>query len=217
MWIMLTTKLPTNPSPPKLSMFWSVPWPDDVNSKYQKRICIECGQEVENPHEEDGSIYKNKRYTRMTIGQCGCEGGSVFATEQTRTLPDKFGLLEPNWIGARMIRYKGSDIRVFPHEFSVMKLENMRLYILGSGHNSQSHELVKDEIVSSKMESLIMDTELKAVYDAALLDGCTEEQAYLTVSGQDITDEEVEFAPLGWYRCMRHYAELFCYENEMEE
>ena len=29
MWIMLIKKLGTNPSPPKLSIFWSMPWPDD--------------------------------------------------------------------------------------------------------------------------------------------------------------------------------------------
>lgn len=29
MWIMLTTKLPTAISPPKMSIFWSVAWPGE--------------------------------------------------------------------------------------------------------------------------------------------------------------------------------------------
>lgn len=35
MWIMLKVKLPINPSPPKMSIHWGVPWPD---LKYHKKI-----------------------------------------------------------------------------------------------------------------------------------------------------------------------------------
>lgn len=33
MWIMLTKKLPTVVSPPKLSIFWSIPWPLEVKER----------------------------------------------------------------------------------------------------------------------------------------------------------------------------------------
>ena len=36
MWIMLKDKLPTIIAPPKLSMFWSVPWPHDHYAAMQK-------------------------------------------------------------------------------------------------------------------------------------------------------------------------------------
>ena len=36
MWIMLTTKLPTNPSPPKMSIFWSESWPNTEYARRQK-------------------------------------------------------------------------------------------------------------------------------------------------------------------------------------
>ncbi len=41
MWIMLTTKLPTAVSPPKMSIFWSVVWPNKEFAQRQAEYALE--------------------------------------------------------------------------------------------------------------------------------------------------------------------------------
>lgn len=176
MWITLITKLPTRPSPPKLSIFWSEPW---IN----------------------GKAVKDQKKRQMEEHQ--------FFTPFGR---------EPDWSGARKIQYCGCDIRVFPHEFNPVKIENMKLYVYGidGDEKTKSHELVMDTAAERQLISMVLEGDLKVLRDAALLDGCSEAQAIQTALGIDITDQ-LEFPPIGWYRCLPHYAKIYCSEFEMME
>ena len=131
---------------------------------------------------------------------------------------DGFGF-EPNYARARKIIYQGEALRVSPHEFSFVEPANMRLYVLGSGKsNDASHELVASDVASQKVIDGILDGETRPIYEASLLDGCTEDQAMMVALGQDITaDDDFGIPPIGWYRCRREYAEFYCSESEMQE
>jgi hypothetical protein len=97
-WIMPTTKLSTQVSPPKMSIHYSFPWPDEkAFNEQKKRLHI-------TEEEEDDTFFYDPEYG--------------------------FGK-EPNWKKARAIFYKGEKVRVFPHEFSVLKPENMASYANG--------------------------------------------------------------------------------------
>lgn len=201
MWIMLIKKLPTSPSPPRLSIFWSVPWGVGF-SEYangQAEGCCECGRS------------RNK---------CVCAGGFVEVKPDDLDVDDgtgfdlEFGVRTPNWVHARKIHYKGHDIRVFPHEFSVVDKRRMAMYIL---HEAASHILVADSTAEEAVLKGILDGETRPIYDLALMDGCTPAQAMATALGSDITLPDPDFPPIGWYRCRREYAEHFCEEWEMEE
>jgi len=159
MWVLLRTKLPTVVSPPKLSIFWSVPWPMDYRS----------------------------------------EG--------------KFGWgLEPDWANARKIKYKGENIRIFPHEFVEIEPAKLILYI-----DEKVFELVPDSIAEEELIDEVLTKHRRKYYEAALIDGCTHAQALMVAFGKDPTIEDPNIPAIGWYRCVPEYARYFCYENEMKE
>ena len=178
MWILLTAKLPTKPSPPKLSIFWSLPWPNKVIVKQE----------------------------REWVGKAK----SVFSEDNWFIADAKRNADE--WEGARQIRYKSKELRVFPHEFNPTTTERMELYI-----NEGAHTLVPE---SPAEEAVIQKTLKKGereIYEAAIIDGATEAQAVATALRQDITIPDWKFPPIGWYKPKPEMAAYFCYPWEMKE
>ncbi len=101
MWIMLKEKLPTCPSPPKMSIHWSTSWPNKEIAESQKKQIS-----THSLFEEDDLEYDENDEVHF-IG---------------------FGK-EPNWARARSIFYKDEKIRVFPNEFTELNESNFRFYI----------------------------------------------------------------------------------------
>lgn len=199
MWIMLIKHIPTQPSPPKMGIFWSVPWPNEEWAKDQIRRAKADGYGRRRDDEEDVQTEYEAYDENRSFGPLGGHG------------------LEPNWKGARKVTYKGSEVRVFPHEFSVIKQDRMRLYVLGTEGEGPSHDLVAEGVASDVLIKGVLDSDTKFIYDAALLDGCTPEEALAVALGQDITEPDSEFPPLGWYRPRDWVVEQFCEEWEKED
>lgn len=206
MWIMLIVKLPTDPSPPKMAIFWSVPWPDPEHQKYQEMVL--AGEKIgytDQTNELDATANDlarqiNRRRSRRL------DNSSSLASIQDEE--DRcFNKVSPNWIGARRIAYLGENIRVFPHEFTEQSVANMREYIFS---DVPSHELVVSNAPGEMMMRDIKSGTRKTIYDAALIDGCNNAQALATAWGKDITLPDAEFPPIGWYRCTMEYTRLFC-------
>ncbi len=168
LWILLTQKIPARPSPPRLAIFWSVPWPGAGQF-----VTVDSDYEL--------------------VGQ------------------------RPDWDNARRIRYEGQDIRVFPHEFRPVPPEEMSLFINGEDGDAPSHYLVSEAAAEDQLVRRILEDDLRPIYDAALLDGCTEAQAMMTALEMDVTTPDAVFPPIGWYRCHPAYATAFCKPWEMEE
>ena len=96
------------------------------------------------------------------------------------TQEDTFGMA-PTWAGAMKISYKGNDIRVFPHEYSVVRPEVMREYVFGvEGEGIPSHTLVENNEASAMMLKIAKDTDLRTIYESALVDGCNHAMAERT-------------------------------------
>lgn len=195
MWIMLTKKLPTSPSPPKMSIFWSVPWPHEEYAEQQKKTV-------------------RARMEHFYHIECDRIWEPDLDADTIPAFDIKPGLKEPNRTRARRITYKGESIRVFPHEFTAQTVDNMREYIFS---DCPSHELVTSDVAGEMTMRDIHGGMRRSVYDAALLDGCNEAQALATAWGRDITIEDAEFPAVGWYRCVPEYAGIFCEEWEMSE
>lgn len=162
MWILLTKKLPTNPSPPKLSIFWSVPWSNDKIAKTLKRL---------------DEIYESEE-----------------------------------WLNARKIRYKDTDIRVFPHEFNAINTKFLQKMIDGEVYtltleNTAEQLLIEDRLGGNQKE----------IFESALLEGCTKAQGMAVALGQDVIIPDWEFPPIGWYKPNIQYANFFCTPREMKE
>jgi len=194
MWVMLTAKIPTEVSPPKMSIFWAIPWPDSKISKEQE---LEFSGKKEGKIVYDSEIAKKDFYGE---------------DPKKATIYDFWGK-EPNFMGAMRIHYKNNDLRIFPHEFSELSLERMKYYV----SEEQCYTLVDEEIALIPVAKIKQDPDQKQIYDSALLDGCNTNQATLVMLGIDVSEDEIEFPPLGWYRLDHQYAEVFCDEREMTE
>lgn len=133
------------------------------------------------------------------------------------TQEDTFGMA-PTWARAMKISYKGSDIRVFPHEYSVVRPEVMREYVFGvEGEGIPSHTLVENNEASKMMLKIAKDTDLRTIYEAALVDGCNHAMAEMVTLGVPIDDVSYEFPPIGWYRPLQFVLDMYCYEDEQSE
>lgn len=204
MWIMLTKKLPTRPSPPKMSIFWSTPWP---NEQFARRQGIHAAGLSE-------YVSKSRYSAKRTLDEEDlAKVDAAISVDQSMVTGEIWGA-EPNWKGARRIHYAARDLRVFPHEFSKLKPENMQLYVCGDGNQEASHVLVPEGAASEELIDAVLNGEQRFLYDAALLDGCTHEQAVAVAMGRDITIPDAQFPPVGWYKAKDFVMDMFCRAGE---
>lgn len=118
--------------------------------------------------------------------------------------------MEPNWKRSVKITIGDDDVRVFPHEFNKLTPEKMRLYILGDPvEGLPSHELVPNREADAALLRTALETDLRDIYDAAMVDGCNTAMAYCVALGIPIDDDAFEFPPYGWYRLRPEYAAYF--------
>ena len=198
-WIMLIQKLPTASSPPKLSIFWSTPWPYEP--------AVQAMQQIRRRMEKTGITTKLDAMAQEEFAQSpyGEYGGPVGRN--------------PDLLNARAIRFDGETIRVWPHEFSVMTTEKMRFYVAeqGGAYTLRPEDATPGSPLVKLLQDVTLDTDQRFVRDAALVDGCTPEQATLVALGEDVL-EATEFAPLGWYKLIDAEAILaYCSEQEERE
>lgn len=198
MWIMLINKLPTQPSPPKLSIFWANPYHFD-DSRIQQQFKEYVSREIDTDYPEK---IEGRRKKELWNSYLKCD-----------KLPDQFGWCD-NLAKRLSIIYKDTQLVVKSNEYTVQTPEKLKIFLTES---PCSHELVSSiaDGVSKNKGDLNKDERL--FYESALLDGCNEQQALLTALGVDITQEMVEFPPIGWYRCKKEYAKIYCDDWEMEE
>ncbi len=195
-WIVLTKKLPVHPSPPKMSIVWATPWPDVGHVQIQKERYFD---------KESGEWWDYSN-----TGKPAPENVDVFVTPM--------GGGEPNWALAMKIHYRGEDIRVFRHEFNPLPPERMRDYVFGmEGEGIPTHELVENNEASRLMLKIAQDSDLRQIYDAALVDGCNHPMAEMVAMGIPIEEVALEFPPIGWYRPLPFVLDMYCYEDEQSE
>lgn len=202
MWIYLKNKLPTNPSPPKLSIHWATPWGDSSPA---------IAQQAELERVEDDIMVYGEDFRII----------EKIDDAYIRYNPLAMFGYEHDEINAVGINYKGERLKLFPNEFNIVKPENMKLYIFGDSNfpdeDSASHHLVPSSEVDTLLLKTAEETALRHVKEAAMLDGCNEAQALALLMGMDIESAIAEFPPVGWYRCRVEYACMFADEWELEE
>lgn len=211
-WIMLIKKLPTKLSPPKMSIFWSIPWytKDELPVIATKMLkIIKRGEGFPSGEEFAEFAYEHRK-------DRGKDTGTVVTEKMEKLLSsnlfnDIFGWA-PNNYKARKISYKDEQIKVFPHEYSIIPADRMRVYTGEEG----SHELVPSNVAEEKIIEDILNGLKKRIYEQAMIDGCDSKQAFLVANGVDII-ENFDIPKLGWYRIRPEYGNVFCYESETEE
>lgn len=132
-----------------------------------------------------------------------CEGAMVFLG---------IGGRDPNAMTARKVMFNNDQVRLFDHEFIFVSAESMAMYTMGVNDEEPSHVLREGGLAEKNLIIEILEGEKRMQYDAALLDGCTDPQAFRVAMGLDVLDA-VEFPPIGWYECGQQFIEYFGLNN----
>jgi hypothetical protein len=209
-WIMLTKKLPTDPSPPKLSLHWATPWPVESRAKVIDNLRL-----IQDFNEGKGEQIPVSQATAAYEDLNGIDPGS---NPNDEYFFDMWGKV-PNPVKAWRINYKETDIRVWAHECKVQDGPSMQMWVFGmEGEHIPSHELVT---VGNAKDAMLLraalETDLQGIYDAAMIDGCTPEMAQMVALGHPVDDETVDFPPIGWYRAKHEFAVYYCHSHELTE
>ena len=224
MWIMLIKKLPTKPSPPKMSIFWAIPWKGEYGEKMFRKGLMQAYCD------EHSLDYFVETYNCNVVGRESSESNLWKRVQDAIAKGDweppniedgysspvieeyqSFGH-EPNWAGAMAIQYKSEQIRVFPHEFSKLDDGRLKEYIVES-HEFVAGETPEGEALKTDME---LSPEKRYLYEAAVLEGASQTEAILLSAGLLQIEDGTEVKPTGWYRCRPEYAQIFCNNDEME-
>ena len=121
-----------------------------------------------------------------------------------------WGGISPNCLTARKIVFDEHEFRIFDHEFVSVTVESMRLYVYGVPNEEEpSHSLRPARgLAEQKIIMDILEGERRQYYDAAVMDGATDAQAFMTAMELDVLSA-VEFPPMGWYECKPEFIEVF--------
>jgi hypothetical protein len=206
-WVLLIKKIPTRPSPSKLSIFWSVPWPHEHYSIQQAEQWLD-----ENEHEEE--FYLDDRGEHLSREMLIKKALLEYATHNIHVGATG---VEHNWAGARKIHFANTDIRIFPDEFKLLSNDAMAKYVGVS--DEASHVLIPSSVADATLIQEVLSGSLREIFDAAMVDGASDTQAQAMAFGVDVSEENFlsSFPAIGWYRCKYEYAKIFCTEQEIRE
>ena len=209
-WIFLVDKLPTEVAPPAMSIHYAIPWPiedktmDNIFSKRAVKLrkllsrCAYVDEELlkETKDEdlwdflEDNDVYEFVEDNDFDLIERVSDSDGWMRPYDYRRIK-----------GAMQIKFAGENIRVFPEEFTDVKLESMKKYMeIFTFHPTD---------LWNGLGTKPTDPDEKFIFEAALLDGCTEYQANNIVNGGNIESVDDFPAPLGWYECPLEYGLMF--------
>ena len=202
-WVLLTKKLPTEISPPKLSVHFAIPW---INTDWVREIYSRLS------HISDE--YLDLHFREYPMMNCSKYDENVSLYSKIKALekcPKEFDDMwghTDNPVYDIGILYKGEKIRVHVHEYNVIKPKFLKEVFPGA------YDFIPSSEIEDSFNSIKLSKEKKVMYEEALVDGCTEYQAMQIVYGRAVQDFP---APVGWYKPKLEYARVFCRDWEMKE
>ena len=215
MWVMLIKRIPVQNPPPFISIHWAVEW-DSFSHEirvFERLFNFYAGRtepfddiiydlfrhlSKNNPsYRKDFDVSEITRKNVKSFYEK--HRNKIKAYLRTRTLYDKHGEVS-NWFGAMKIRFKDDEIRIFPHEYSIISKKNMHIYM------NETHELVPSDTASKKFIEQNLTKRQRPIYEASLMDGCTHFQAMLNTMGKPIDDFP---DPIGYYVAKPQYLNIF--------
>lgn len=184
MWIILTQKVPAFGSPPKMSIHWAGANAADVVRQHKQKV-------------GSGEIRLNDYDEPQLL-----DVGDKFV--------DNFGYYEPKEDGSVWIIYDTDPVKIWPHEYSVVSDENLKMYLQGSGcEKTASHvpmygstPLLYDPMTTVETRQFTTYPRFNVeAYEAALIDGAEDITAFYTSLGNLPKDL--------WFALIKPYGDMF--------
>lgn len=196
MWILITRRVPVQEEfrPKFLGVYWAVPW---IEKEHLKRDFIRFYLSV---------------YDRMGVKQSELEDEldlylfdnihdhtkfpeqfqkSIQDFLKSPVYPDMWGA-SPNSAMAVKLVVNNEAVKVWGYEYKELSSEKLKCFV-----EAGWYELRMATVAEQQFE-FTLDNDTRPIYDAALVDGCTEFEAKLVAMGVDIIDR-IEIPPIGWY------------------
>jgi len=193
-WVTIVKNIPTNPSPPKLSIHYSVPWinEDAVCDAYNRL------SHISNTHLDLGIIEYPIRNTKYDKNKP--TGEKIKTLEKCPKLFDDMWGQTANPVYDVGIKYQGEKIRIHGYEYNEITVEHFQEIF------PEAYEFIALNEVRDAWADIKLSKEKRVIYEEALLDGCTEYQALQVVYGKMVQDFP---APVGWYKLKKQYSDYF--------
>lgn len=217
MWVMIIKKLSIQNPPPRCSIHWAKNYDNlDRETKQFRGLfsfssyLTEAHQNIayalmkylckgKEPYLKDYDISDITKNNVNSFYEQHREKIREFLADKDLYDPMWMGL-EPNYFGAKRIVFEEEEFVIFPHEYSIVSLENMHIYM------EDSHELVPGNTAEKRFIRDNLSKGQRRIYDASLVDGCNHRQAILNVMGKPIDDFP---EPIGWYKMKPEYQAYF--------
>ena len=206
-WIFLTADLPVQDAPPKMSIHWSEP--NDMNTNGARE---QINRVIQFAEAVDDEFYERLYNAKIGVYEPVPENEIIewFMEHNMLYTSTNFGK-EPNFVAARRIDWNGGKITIFPHEFSVPTLKNLRLYTEGDDRDAPSHILFPVDLPQEKLLEITDEGDLKTLYEVALMEGANPNLARRLVMmdfNPNDADDNVPM-PIGWYCLHPSYAAIY--------
>ena len=206
-WIFVVDKLPTEVAPPAMSIHYAVPWPMDIKGTKKEKSFKKKASELRNilsecEYVDEDLLDETEDYDLWDL--LNDEEVYTYVEECDEDLLSRDSNPYDNierLKNAVQIKFAGENIRLFPEEFSVVSLQNMKEYV--KVFKFHPTDLWNGLAVKPT------DPDEKFIFEACLLDGCDEYQATNILNGGDIDSVDDFPAPLGWYECPKEYGLYF--------
>lgn len=202
MWIMIIRVVPVQEKfrPQFMGIYWGVPW---IEAEPTKKTFINwyCQQLSSNGLGlfRDERIELNVRlpieiFQNICIESTWPEEFKIYFKEfvNAHVFVGMFGL-EPNPARAMRVIVNDEAVKIWPHEYSIIKSDNMKDYI-----NEKLYEFRPSSTAEEKLIEFSLDEITKPIYDAAIVTGCTDAEAMLMAMGVDVSENYI-IPPIGWY------------------
>lgn len=195
MWILLTTKLPTEVSPPKMSIHWAGASAVDVYKDRQQKLKSANWRKALEFNKGDLEFWQSHKLL-------DCD-------DKYFDLATGFGY-EPKEDGSVWIIFDNEPVKVWPHEHSKIKPENMELYLNGEedGFSMSHFPMYGRTALYADPQSLSIQDNFdqyprfdRTLFEAACIDGQNELQAFYTAVGGYPLDV--------WFALGSHYADIY--------
>jgi hypothetical protein len=121
------------------------------------------------------------------------------------------GCYDNNELYSVKINMSGDEIKILASEYIMLDVQTLNECIYGNTYKNNtypaSHMFTPSDVIKETVIADLSDTDNKLIYESALLDGCTDEQAIQIVLGCDILSALDIPKPLGWYKPTKDFIE----------
>jgi len=206
-WILVNQQIPVQEEyrPQFMGIYWAVWWIEGEHVKKEFIKYLRLDEEfdartVSKIKSIPSAEFQNPYQIPNSLGDEFKESFQRFKSMDLSAHP--LGL-SPNPSKAVRVMVNGEAVKLWPHEYSMLEADKMLEFI-----NEGLYELQSGDVAEETVQEYVIKGIAKEIYEAAILDGCSDFEAKLVAIGVDVSSA-YQIPPVGWYK----YVGPECFES----